>query len=410
MGAYRGRGFFVGNTMFFRYLQKLANGCIFTIAKMLKLKQKSPLKTLTTVRTAILPVVLALVMTAGAVVPQLARADQFDAQIQALQQQNSNTQTNLIQLGSEAESLQDEINKLQVQISALQTQIQANQAKSDDLKAQIAAAEAELAKQKKVLGESIRAMYVEGQISTLEMLASSKDLSDFVDKQQYRSSVQDKIKNTLDKITALKLKLKDQQQEVEQLLKDQQAMQGQLAGQQAQQNSLLSMNQQQQDSLNQQIKTNNQQVASLRAAQAAANRKLGGSSVEAGDPGRGGYPTYLYNAGKDTLVDPWGMYNRECVSYTAWKVYQTFGRMPYWGGHGNANQWPASAIADGISTGSTPRVNSVAIYSGGYYGHAMWVEGVSGNTIRVSQMNYDLAGHYSEMTINGSGLTYIYFN
>jgi surface antigen len=46
---------------------------------------------------------------------------------------------------------------------------------------------------------------------------------------------------------------------------------------------------------------------------------------------------------------------------------------------------------------------------GGAYGHAMWVEAVSGSTIYVSQYNYDLAGHYSEMAINGSGLTYLYF-
>jgi surface antigen len=110
------------------------------------------------------------------------------------------------------------------------------------------------------------------------------------------------------------------------------------------------------------------------------------------------------------MLDNWGMFNRECVSYTAWKVYQTYGYMPNWGGHGNANQWPDSARAAGIPTGSTPKAHSVAISMGGAYGHAMWVEGASGNTIHVSQYNYDLAGHYSEMNINGSGLIYIYFN
>jgi surface antigen len=45
----------------------------------------------------------------------------------------------------------------------------------------------------------------------------------------------------------------------------------------------------------------------------------------------------------------------------------------------------------------------------GYYGHAMWVEKVSGSMIYVSQYNYDLRGHYSEMWVNGSAFTYIYF-
>ena len=103
------------------------------------------------------------------------------------------------------------------------------------------------------------------------------------------------------------------------------------------------------------------------------------------------------------------MLNRECVSYTAWKVYQTYGYMPYWGGVGNANEWPGDAADAGIATGSTPRPNSVAIWMGGGLGHAMWVESVNGDMIHVSQYNYDLNGHYSEMTINGSGLIYIYF-
>jgi surface antigen len=181
-----------------------------------------------------------------------------------------------------------------------------------------------------------------------------------------------------------------------------------LDSQRAYQTGLLSANQSQQSTLNQQIKANSTQIASLRAAQAAANAKLGGT-VTAGDPNHGGYPASWDQAAQDTVLDRWGMYNRECVSYAAWKVYQTYGHMPFWGGRGNANQWPGDAAADGIPTGSTPRANSVAISMHGYYGHAMWVEGVSGDTIHVSQYNYDLAGHYSEMNINGSGLTYIYF-
>src|SRR5690349_3581086 len=97
----------------------------------------------------------------------LVKADQFDEQIKQLQ----------------ADSYQDAINKLQSQIDAIRAQIQANIVKRDDLQNQIKAAEIELEKQKDLLGENIKAMYVEGEISTLEMLASSKDLSEFLDKQ-----------------------------------------------------------------------------------------------------------------------------------------------------------------------------------------------------------------------------------
>lgn len=150
------------------------------------------------------------------------------------------------------------------------------------------------------------------------------------------------------------------------------------------------------------------QISQLITAQLAANQRLGGTIV-AGDPHHGGYPAKWDTAAQDNTTDSWGMYNRECVSYAAWKVYQTYGDMPFWGGVGNANEWPGDARRAGIATGTTPCVHSVAISMRGYYGHAMWVEAVKGNMIYVSQYNYDLHGHYSEMWVNSAGLTYIYF-
>lgn len=369
-----------------------------------KLKQKAILK-FAQLPGLVVGFVLIMSMTAGSLV----HANIIDDQINQLNKDTSAKRSQQEQMGTEAASLSDKIAKLQNEISALQTQITGFQNKIDDLQKQVIAQEQELARQKKILGENIKAMYLEGDISTLEMLASSKDLSEFVDKQQYRNTVQAKVKTTVDKIVELKHQLKAQKEENEGLLKDKQVAQGQLNSQQSENNQLLSLNEGQQSALDAQIKQNNSNVSALRAQQLAANRKMGGTATP-GDPGHGGYPAYLDNADQDSLIDPWGMYNRECVSYTAWKVYQTTGHMPYWGGHGNANQWPYSAQVDSIATGSTPRANSVAIWNVGYYGHAMWVEDVYSNGyIKVSQYNYDFQGHYSEMVINGAGLIYLYF-
>lgn len=151
-----------------------------------------------------------------------------------------------------------------------------------------------------------------------------------------------------------------------------------------------------------------QQISKLITGQIAANRELDGT-ILAGDPKHGGYPAKWDNAPQDSKLDSWGMYSRECVSYAAWKVYQTYGHMPYWGGVGNANEWVGDARRAGIPTGYAPKAHSVAIWRVGYYGHAMWVEKVSGNQIYVSQYNYDLHGHYSEMWVKASSFTYIYF-
>jgi surface antigen len=220
---------------------------------------------------------------------------------------------------------------------------------------------------------------------------------------------------TLKKLTALQKQLQDKEAALQELLQSLQGQQSQLSATQAQQASLLAYNQQQQADYNSQLTANNAKIADLRHQQYLANLALSsGGRVVAGDPGHGGYPNYLNNASQDSLIDPWGMYNRECVSYTAWKVQQAFGYMPNWGGVGNANQWPGDARSAGIPTGRTPKVHSVAIWNVGYYGHAMWVEAVNGDgSIWVSQYNYDFTGHYSEMMVSASmasSLTYIYFH
>lgn len=362
-------------------------------------------------QTALFASIMLVVGTAVGV--PIARADTLQQQITQLQTDNAAKQEQVSTLEVMADGFEAAISALQVQISGLQSQIDTNKAKSADLQNQIVAAQTELDKQKRILGENIKAMYLEGDISTIEMLATSKDLSDYFDKQQYRDTVKNKIKNTLDTVTALKVQLKDQQSQLNDLITQQTNLQAQLGAQKGEQDRLLNLNQEQRSALDGQLKTNFAKIADLRRQQAIANAQLGGAGLVAGDPGHGGYPANLNNAPLDALVDTWGMYNRECVSYTAWRVYETFGHMPYWGGVGNANQWPGNARRAGIPTGSTPRVNSVAVWNVGYYGHVMWVEAVNDDgSIWISQYNYDFTGHYSEMRVSASmaaGLTYIYF-
>lgn len=340
------------------------------------------------------------------------RADQFDEQIKVLQQDNVAKRQASNQLAAQASSYQDAVDRLSAQINSIRQAILDYQRQSDDLQKQIEAQQAELVRQKQVLGQNIKAMYLEGQISTLEILASSKDLSEFVDKQQYRNSVQSKIKATVEKITELKLQLQVKQREIQGLIKDQQTQQAQLDSSLSQQSELLNLTTGQKAAKDAEIKSNNAQIASLRVAQLALNRRIGGNDI-AGDPSHGGYPAYWDNAPQDSLLDSWGMLNRECVSYTAWKVYETYGpgSMPYWGGVGNANQWPADARAYNIPTGSTPKAGSVAISMSGFYGHSMWVESVNPDgTFNVSQYNKYWTGTYSETyNVNPAGLIFIYF-
>ena len=399
------------------WLTRLHNsfpGDTFIVVMLKQKKLDSLLKFIKSTPTLIITIVVA----SGSIIVPRVSADQFDAQITALQQANAVKQEAKSQLGSEAASLSDAMYKLQVQIDALQGQINTNKAKMDDLQNQITAAEAELAKQKVILGESIKAMYLEGQISTLEMLASSKDLSEFVDKQQYRTAVQAKIKTSVDSITELKVQLKEQKLKVEQTLKDLEILQARIDIQRSEQARLLSLNQSEQNALNAQIRQNSQAVAGLRAEQAAANARLfNGANIVLGtacDTANGDtYPSPWCSSYQDSMFDSWGMYNRECVSYTAWRVAESGRYMPPWGwqGLGNANQWDDNAIRQGIPVDSSPRAGDVAIKNSMPYGHAMYVESVNSNgTINISQYNYSLDGRFSlAYNVPANGLLFIHF-
>lgn len=359
--------------------------------------------------------VIAAVFAVGAVHAP-AHADRFDEQIKDLQSQSATARDSLSGLQSQASTYQDAINLLQSQINGLQAAINANLAQQAKLQGEIDANQTKLAQQKQLLGTTIKTMYVDGQPSTIEMLASSDNLSDFVDKEEYRSAVQSKIQDTLNTIRDLQKQLQSQKEQVDGLLKDQQTQQGQLAAAKDQQNQLLAYNQGQQAVYNSQIKDNQSKIASLRSQQAAENARLfAGANVVLGgscDTAHGDtYPTPWCNSTQDGMLDYWGMFNRECVSYTAWKVYESGRYMPYWGGVGNANQWDDNARAAGIPVDTAPRAGDVAIKNSMPYGHAMYVESVNNNgTIDISQYNADLAGHYSQVyNMNPAGLVFIHF-
>lgn len=342
----------------------------------------------------------------------LVHADQFDEKINALNAENSQTRNLVDGLVSQAGSYQQAIDQLQAQINAVQSQIAANEARQASLQQQITDAKNKLNQQKAYLAEDIRMMYIDGQLSTIEQLATSKNLSEYVDKEEYRTNVQNKINTMMKEIAALQVQLQGQKQELDQLVESQKQQNAQLASAQSQQQQLLSYNQGQQAAFNAQISANSGKIAELRRQQMAANsRFIGGGAPGSGPTCGGGYPGKWCNAPQDSLIDDWGMYNRECVSYTAFKVWASGRYMPYWGGIGNANQWDDNARRAGIPVDTSPRAGDVAISNAGAYGHAMYVESVNPNgTINISQYNAALDGRYSERYgMSPAGLYFIHF-
>jgi peptidoglycan hydrolase CwlO-like protein len=337
--------------------------------------------------------------------PVAASADQFDAQIAALNGQISQEQAQAQAAQSQANTINGQIAILNAQIASVTAQLQLNQAKQDQTQQRITDAQQQMAAKKAIMDEEVRTIYQDSQVTPLEMLVASKNLSDFVDKQQYGDQIKSHIQDQLAQIEQLKADLLQQQAALKVQISQESGLNATLNQQRQQQAQLLAAAQGDVNQANANIANNNAKVASLRAQQAAAIRSASryvgappGASGGSGGAcdngyGNGGYPMSWCNSAQDSLVDSWGMYNRECVSWAAWRRSQ-IGR-PIPGGWGNANQWPGSARAAGYRVDGSPEVGAVAIYMGGYYGHAMVVEQVNGGYVTVSQMNADLNGHFS---------------
>jgi peptidoglycan hydrolase CwlO-like protein len=378
------------------------------------------------IRSGVMATILSVLILGFGFSP-VATAVNYQAQINNLSNQNTQAQTAIKGLQNQATNYQQAIVAYQDQIAGIQNSIAINQTKSAVDQQQIISDNAKIAQNKTYLANDLKTMYVQGQMSTIEQLATSQNLSTFVNKQEDNIKIQDRLDGLLTTIKNLQLQAQNNKNQISILLNIEQAQQAQLTADQNQQNQLLAMNQQQQSSYTAQLAANNSKIAALVAEQIAANRLLVsvGHTHVSGSCG-GTYPltaqgpygpwgcSYVHSSDflpGCTYMDSWGMCNRECVSYTAWMVYHNYNIAVT--GFGDANQWPGNAQAAGIPTGSTPKAGSVAIYMGGSgdpWGHAMWVQSVHSNgTITVEQYNKYYTGTFLEDTISSSGLTYIYF-
>lgn len=374
-------------------------------------KTKSQTKT-TQKRYVLRGITLVLMAVALALAPlQHSVADSYDEQIRALKQQIAEYQDQAGVLHAQADTLQNKVNQLNAEKSALQAQIDLNNAKVAQLNQQIIDTQNQIEQQKKLLGNSLVSLYVDNSVTPLELLASSKNISDYIDKQEYRDTVRASLQDSIAKVKKLQEDLNKQKKDTENALADQQVQRNDLANKEQEQAILLAQTQGQEAAYQNMVNQSNAQIANLRAQQAAANLKWGGAvNFEAAG---GGYPAKWANAPLDAYVDDWGMYTRECTSFGAFKVAVSGRYMPY--GLGNAIQWPDGARSRGIPVDGSPQNGDVAIWPVGYYGHVMYVYNVNNDgSIFIGEYNYDWTGRYSERIISKStwqaqGFQFIHF-
>ena len=333
--------------------------------------------------------------------------DELNSQKATLQQQINDGNNKSNALKDQVKSIDTQISEINLQVSNIQEQIATTKNKINELQDNLVKTQAELDRQKLLLKASIQALYKKGGASTVELLVGSDSFSQFMDGQTYLEKLKSGVQDSTQKVIALKQQLTSQQEQQKSMLSQQQAQETQLQVALNEQANLKAIKSGEKAAVDGEVVQHKEQqkkvmaeINSIVNASSGNRSSTGISIVPASGGGNGGYPTRWHNAAMDSLVDSWGMYNRECVSYTAFKVWQSGRDMPYWGGVGNAYQWPGNARAAGISVDRNPQPGDVAISTIGYYGHAMYVESVDGRNVHISQYNFGWDGQYSEMIIS----------
>lgn len=348
---------------------------------------------------------------------QQASADEYDDRIAALQQDIARYQVEADKLNSQAVSLATAVAQLANEKAAIQAQIDLNQVQYDQLVAQIEETEKRIQDNRDALGVTIADLYVNGKTSPLEMLASSKNVSDYLNQQEFQTSIRDQLTDRIKEIKQLKKELDDKKAAVEKVLNDQKAARDTLAAKEAEQQAILNQTRNDEAVYQGLIGSSQQQINEARATQALIRARMNnnGGYVLVDMGSLSDYPWhagncpmwgYLSTGGADgNGGDGRGYGCRQCASYVAWRIAKEVGIYPSWG---NAKEFDNRAIAAGFQNlGMSPQAGSIAVMepasAGQSYGHVAWVDAVNGDKVLVSQYNYDYGqgyGMYSQMWLS----------
>ena len=187
-------------------------------------------KTWTKIQRTMRVVILCLFLIVF-LLPQAASGDVLDdkrRELDEIQRQIDEQQESLNQKKKERQSLQNQvaimngqIRQTELSIQGTQSEIDLTQAEIEIFTKQIKQKEKELAYQKEVLNEAIRVIYEETDEDFLEVLFSSNNISDLLDRTEYLGAIENKIEVTMVEIREIKAELaankKEQEKKKEEL-------------------------------------------------------------------------------------------------------------------------------------------------------------------------------------------------
>lgn len=205
-------------------------------------------KNITSFRAFILVAFALLFLSFAAVVSMSTNVEADDVQVlQAettrLEQEIAENEAYIQELQQQANTLQVKINQLDAEILGEQKKIELTENNIRELEHEIEETERELERQKDILRHALITLYKEGNITTIELLASSESYTDFINQQEYLSRIKDQIHDSAKKVEELKLELEEEKAKQDELLLELESRRDQLASKRNEQNRLLEQTQ-----------------------------------------------------------------------------------------------------------------------------------------------------------------------
>lgn len=289
---------------------------------------------------------------------------------------------------NKAESVSQVISQLDAEIGSLNAEIAANEAKVKELNAEIEANEAKLAETQAALAEMLVNMHFSGDSEPITILAGSKTISDYAEKQAREDVAKQEIAAASERIKEIKEKLNSQKEEAEKAIAISEENRRLVATKKSDQQVLKSEYEKSANDATALASYWEEQLKAL--AWTPPSNTVGNGSRNWG--ANNTYP-YRYNCPQDNVrYSAYGGAVCQCTSYVSYKAYEKWGISNTWGGHAynyvNAVGYYVPSTGARTYVDKNPSANSIAIQLGGAYGHVMWVESVNANgSINVTEYN-----------------------
>ena len=143
------------------------------------------------------------------------RINSTQSKLNSLSKQKKDTQEYINTLQEKISLLQDKISNLESDKNALQSEIDATQAKIEKTAADIEETQRQIDQKQKEYCQRLRAMYISGSASTLEVLLTCSDLSSLLTRSEMIKSVSQQDSATLDSLMKKMEEIEAQKQKLE---------------------------------------------------------------------------------------------------------------------------------------------------------------------------------------------------